>query len=167
METQLNLDVLRETPIDEEWILKYPPARVGSEILACKFESIDISSDMIALVIENADSWIDRYAPSVDYTRCIDIGAVAVSWGVLAISPVWNRIPDLILAHACGRLRHVTCSGVDVNSQRYPRIEAKIESRDWLDDGIPLLVTTYLAERRTEVKLARDIQIITRFGCVV
>lgn len=166
MEEQLNLDVLSEAPIDEEWILKYPPARVGSGILGCKFESIDVPSDTIALVIDDADSWIDKYTPGIDLTRCIDIGPVLVSWGVLATSPTWDRIAELLIAHACGELRHITCSGIDVNSILYPRTEAKIESRVWLDDGIPLLITTYLVGLHTEVKLARDVQIIARFGCV-
>jgi len=166
MEEQLKLDVMKDEPIDVDWLLKYPPTRVGPDILGTKFYSVAIPGDGFAMVIEDVDRWIDREIVEMDVRRPVDLGPVLVSWGVLAIAPSWNRVSEAIIAHACGELDQTCGCGCDLNSRDYPRAEARIESRVLLGDGIHLLISTYMVGLHTEVKLARDVEITPKYGCI-
>ncbi len=167
MEEQLRLEGMKQMPIDDAWLLKYPPARVGPDILGSKFDAIAIPCDAVALVIDDVDRWIDFQIKGTDLMHPITLGPVLVSWGILAIVPSWRLVSEAIIAHACGETYQRTCMGSDLNAISYGDTgDPRIESRVIVDENVPLLISTYMITTHTEVKLARDIEIMPKYGCV-
>lgn len=163
---QLRLAIVDNRPIPHEWLDKYPPAYVEADILGCRIHTVSLPADVMVLVIEDVDKWIDRNFPTPEHERALLLGRVLIGWGVLAIAPDWERVADAIIRHALGDLDLCTGRGYDVNSVHYPRKEARIESRVLIDSGVAIMVTTYIATMHTEVKLARDVFLTPRQGCI-
>ncbi|MCA9191121.1 MAG: hypothetical protein KDB03_05155 [Planctomycetales bacterium] len=151
--------------IKRDWMMKYPPPLIGPEVFGGKIDRILLSSDAVGLGIRNGDQWIDDHLVSKGVHRALQLGTVLISWGVLASIGSFDQLADFILAHACGETEIKSVTSYDLNS-RYLEKTMKFESRVIVEPRVYVLISTFLAGMHTEVKLARDIALLPKFGCL-
>lgn len=151
--------------VKRDWMSKYPPPIVGAEIFGGQIDRIMFPSDTVALVVQSADTWIDEHLVAKGVNRAIQLGTVLISWGVLASIGSFDQLADFILAHACGETEIKSCTSYDLNARHLEKT-MKFESRVIVEPRVYVLISTYLAGMHTEVKLARDLVLMPKFGCL-
>lgn len=144
----------KDSEKDKDVVLKYRPTTVDMETLRECSNIFEVSGDSPALVISEADNWLEDFAKGRNLW--LKVGDAVISWGALTLVPY----PDLcrgLVEHACAE--HFESGDIFDRNAHADEKSAAICTWVRFAEAGTLTYETYLAEQKTEVKLVRDLYV--------